>query len=360
MMLVSPRAEMLLALLLLAAAAAAAAASTAAKTITAFLATRHHTNTKRRRRRQQHHPSFLHPRGHDGQRVPSSSSRLASSAVAVEAPSTAVASSTTRKLSDELTMTLKKPSKTMAVVFDVDISSESEKLLLSESEISTLSMQLRKLKASAICTSDVQVAKILVDEQATAIGNFPGPCPVIYTGNNNNNAEEKVLTGAGVSAMVVSPNDDDALADADIDIIYRVNNLDDVTAAVSKGSNGFLVDSAQDIDLDSIMDAIPTGSVIIAGVESMQPQNNEISVAKQFKDRYGVTSIIMTKSIVGDGEDLEYTSYIIDGLTKKKSSTFNMSGLTGSTNGHFGGVASSSQTEKTWIRAQRQQQEEEQ
>jgi len=79
----------------------------------------------------------------------------------------------------------------------------------------------------------------------------------------------------------------------------------------------------------------------------MQEEINEISMAKELKDR-GVTTILMKRAIVGDNEDLKYGTFFMEGVTKKKSSTFNISGLTGSTNGHFGGVASTQAT--TWLR----------
>jgi hypothetical protein len=82
----------------------------------------------------------------------------------------------------------------------------------------------------------------------------------------------------------------------------------------------------------------------------MQGGNAEVERAKELKGM-GVTSILLRKACVGDCEDIEYSIFAIEGLTKKRSSTFNMTGLTGSTNGHFGGVASTQAT--TWLRAKR-------
>ena len=68
--------------------------------------------------------------------------------------------------------------------------------------------------------------------------------------------------------------------------------------------------------------------------------------------RMTVHSVLLHKAIVGDNEDISYAQFVISGITKKKSSTFKISGLTGSTNGHFGGVESKTST--TWLRQKEQ------
>mmetsp|Transcript_22605 Transcript_22605/g.34145 ORF Transcript_22605/g.34145 Transcript_22605/m.34145 type:complete len:281 (-) Transcript_22605:3281-4123(-) len=231
------------------------------------------------------------------------------------------------EISDSLRSALKKPSKNLAVVLDFDGEEQSS------SDISTLSMQLRKLKASALATSDLGVAKDFVKEQASAQGNFPGPCPIIYTGEDVHGAAE-----AGVSAIVTY----DCSING-VDVIQKVESPEQVEMAFS---NAFLVESSME-KLDEILAAIPSGSVVIVSVKAMQKDNNELEEAKELKLK-GTTAILFEKACVGDGEDLEYSSFVVEGLTKKKSSTFNMSGLTGSTNGHFGGVATSTST--SWRR----------
>lgn len=80
----------------------------------------------------------------------------------------------------------------------------------------------------------------------------------------------------------------------------------------------------------------------------MQADNAEVARARSFP-RGSVPSILLQKAIVGDAEDVEYCTFAVAGLTGKQSSTFHMTGLmTGSTNGHFGGVASGSATSKTF------------
>ena len=234
--------------------------------------------------------------------------------------------STTLANSEALKSSLKKPSNTLAVVLEYDGPDDNV------GRLTTLSMQLRKLKAAAIATSSVAVAKAFVEEQATAQGNFPCPCPVIYTGNDMVDAIK-----TGVSAVVASERVDG------VDTLIRVTSTDQIS---TMETSAFLVDGSAD-NVKEILKAIPSGSVIVASVKAMQQGNSELELSRTLKE-LGVTAILLEKACVGDNEDIEYSMFAVDGLTKKKSSTFNMSGLTGSTNGHFGGVASSIAT--TWLR----------
>jgi hypothetical protein len=233
------------------------------------------------------------------------------------------------RLNDHVATALKKPSKTLAVVLDVLSADESR------------SMQLRKLKANALVTSDINVAKLCVKEQATAKGSFPGPCPVLYTGSDVPEARS-----AGVDSVVVSPGD----CEPGADVIYRIRSLEELQQVLDHGA--FWVDVDNELStVQMIIEAIPESAVVLASLKSMQENNNEINLARELKI-LGVSAIVFEKAIVGDGEDLEYASFAVDSVTKKKSSTFNMTGLTGSTNGHFGGVASSQP--RTWLRVIRE------
>jgi hypothetical protein len=134
--------------------------------------------------------------------------------------------------------------------------------------------------------------------------------------------------------------------------IYYVQSPEEVLAITSSDSEVmFFVDGMAGNVLE-VLSAIPSGSVVIATLPSMQDDHMEVEHAKLLK-QHGVTAILLSESVVGDTEDLEYADFVISALTKKKSSTFNVSGLTGSANGHFGGVAKSVATK--WLRTQRQQ-----
>jgi hypothetical protein len=153
---------------------------------------------------------------------------------------------------------------------------------------------------------------------------------------------------AGVSAVVHNTDASSNVLPADnVDIIYKVSSPEEVDT-LSEASIVYLVDGDAD-NVQDILDAIPTGSVVVASFQAMQADNAEFERAKALK---GVTAVLLKQACVGDQEDIEYATFAVDGLTKKRSSTFNMSGLTGSTNGHFGGVATSTST--TWLRTKRQ------
>ena len=66
-----------------------------------------------------------------------------------------------------LSTALKKPSKTLSVILDIHVDTDDG---LDQAQMSVLSMQLRNLKASALVTSSVDVAALLVQEQADAAG----------------------------------------------------------------------------------------------------------------------------------------------------------------------------------------------
>jgi hypothetical protein len=71
--------------------------------------------------------------------------------------------------------TMKKQSKVLSVGLEYSGTTK----LLSPSEISILSMQLRKSKVSAIVSHDIQSIREFATEQQSALGNFPGPCLVV-------------------------------------------------------------------------------------------------------------------------------------------------------------------------------------
>ena len=266
-----------------------------------------------------------------------STSILLSQAFIVQLPQKARSAtplfSTTESISDTLTSVLKKASKTLAVLVDYDGPDDA-----SAGDLATLSMQLRKVNAAALVTSDVTAAAAFVTEQATAQGNFPGPCPVIYSGDDVEGAIQ-----AGVAAVIVDSNRVVQGSSA----IRKISSPAEAEKVSAGGA--YLVDADED-NVEDVLAVIPAGSVVIASMTSMQNDNAELERGKELK-MLGVTSVLLEKACVGDGEDVQYASFAINGLTKKKSSTLNMSGLTGSTNGHFGGVASSTTT--TWLRVKR-------
>jgi hypothetical protein len=275
-----------------------------------------------------------------------------------------------------LEQALKRPGKTLAVALEYhrhpdpdpdpaaetasDSSNKKMKKVTTRGDLATLSMQLRKAKVSALVTADLTAAAEFVAEQASAAGNFPGPCPVIYCGDRPEEA-----AAAGVTAVVLSVAEARAAvavatSDKNVPIIWKVDSCDDVTwvmtaARKQEGMLAFLIDAGNE-NAVSICEALPVRSVVIASMDAMMFESAELSSSRALvKTTAGVvTCILLRQACVGDVEDIEYASFAISGLSQKRSSTFNMSGLTGSTNGHFGGVGSSTST--TWLRKKQQRQ----
>ena len=227
---------------------------------------------------------------------------------------------------------LKKPSKVLTVGLEYIGNN------LSNTEINTLSMQLRKCKVTAIWCSDVDNMKEFVREQETARGNFPGPCPVIYYGDVKATA---AAAEAGASAVVLSAEDvekDQFELSGNCEIIWKISSIEEMRLVLEKSDNSadaFLLDGSN--KMEEVAAALPSGAMYIASVDPMQQDGAEIERAKELK-KLGCASILIRQACVGDSEDLEYAQFLVGGMTSKASSEFKFSGLTGSTNGHFGGV----------------------
>lgn len=213
---------------------------------------------------------------------------------------------------------------------------------LSESELSILSMQLRKSKVSFILVSDnnMDALQEMVCEQDSAKASFPGPIPVLYHGNNAATAAK-----IGAAAIVRSADDDDDVEmTGECEIIWKVENMQQARSVIEKTggtADAFLVNLPCGDDNTSlasdIMATLPQGALCIASIGPMQTDAAEIGQGKELK-KLGYASILVRSAVVGDAEDLPYAQYLVEGLTSKASSQFKFTGLTGSTNGHFGGV----------------------
>jgi hypothetical protein len=249
---------------------------------------------------------------------------------------------------------------------------------LSNMDMEILSQELRKAKASSIFTSDLNVVNELANEQKTAFGNFPGPCPIIYNGDVNfwMDAVEKGAAAVVIDSMTLvgSGDNDNNVYDSivknddhnQVDIICRVENIDQVQNVLDKGIHyAFMIPSSH-VDIQTLKDmlkVIPKESVIIYSLQAMQKNNSEITLGKEAMSLSSnsdtgndtiyskVSGLLLENACVGDEEDIKYTSFAVSSLTKKASSTFAMTGLTGSTNGHFGTMSDNASIDNTkWRR----------
>ena len=227
---------------------------------------------------------------------------------------------------------------------------------LSSMDFEILSQGLRKFKVGSIWTTDLEAVTQFSKEQEAARGNFPGPCPIIYNGLSTGEAVKK-----GASAIVLNANSvetGDIEFSLGVDVIYSVNTVDEVRKVVDldKGT-GFLIPAELDNDtIKDILTIIPKNSLVIAFLSAMQSDSTEVlrgrelSSIKSDESGSGIDALLFQKACVGDAEDLKYTNFVVESVTKKSSSQFKMTGLTGSTNGHFGTSSDSPENAK-WRRA---------
>lgn len=255
---------------------------------------------------------------------------------------------------------LKKPSKVLTV--GVEYSPQQSDDLVEdrpEGNLDVFSMKLRQqAKVSFIVCSDLPTIKLLNAEQETAKGNFPGPVPIVYHGEWSPSSTSSLedVSEAGASAIVVDAGTPDALALAEsasstgLETIWKVSTVEEakqVLESTNELADVFLLDVRVDDDvgattISEIIEALPKSSMCIATLyDPMQEDGVEIETGKEFKSM-GCASVFVKKACVGDKEDIDYASFVVSGLTSKASKEFKFSSLTGSTNGHFGGIQSNS------------------
>jgi len=257
---------------------------------------------------------------------------------------------------DNLKLSIKKPRGASIGVEYSRLNNE-----LSDGDLKILSMQLRRsAKAAAIWSSDVESIAKLVKEQESARGDFPGPLPVIYSGSLSDADVVKTVADGGVTAVVADygASLDEAVTSllSEVGIIWKVSSLDEMKEVVQSENMGNVIllskevlpASIDDDASEDLAESLSNKSVVtIAQIQSMMPANAEIQLGKDLA-KLGVSSLVLEQACVGDEEDLKYTAYAIEELNKKSSSSFSMTGLTGSTNGHFG--VSSHGSEVKWRR----------
>lgn len=251
---------------------------------------------------------------------------------------------------------LKKPSKMLTV--GVEYSPQQSEDLgedRQEKNLDVFSMKLRQqAKVSFVTCSDLSTIKLLSVEQETAKGNFPGPVPIIFNGEWSTSLEN--LSEAGASAIVVDAGTTEAISVAELsastglETIWKVSSVEEaklVLESTNELADIFLLDVQVDDSISAttipqIIEVLPKSSMSIAILhEPMQEDGAEIEMGKEFKSM-GCASVLVENACVGDKEDIDYSSFVVSGLTSKASKEFKFSGLTGSTNGHFGGMQSNS------------------
>jgi len=203
--------------------------------------------------------------------------------------------------------------------------------------------------ASAIFTPDVASVATLAAEQATAKGDFPGPCPIVFCGEAKH-ASDAVAAGATGVVMRASERETAALSGS-VEVVWHVESSEEIEAIAEAESSCYLLDGAS---ADELLPSLPEGSLVVAAVDAMQADSAEVDVGRRLAAA-GCKALLVRQACVGDDEDLAYATFAVKALKSKKSSTFNIDGHTGAVNGHFGGTRSGSASapEDGWARVNR-------
>lgn len=221
--------------------------------------------------------------------------------------------------------------------------------LTASERLSKVSAELRggrdqPVLAASIWTPDVESLSVILKEQATARGDFPGPCPVVFNGDAS---DAQAAVEAGANGVVLTASDL-AMAkalDGDVEIVWSVSSADEIALIVSDESmpeDAFLIGGG---DAAALVAELPPSAVAIASVDAMQPEDGEVAAGRELAS-LGCKALLVRGACVGDSEDVAYSKYVVKELTSKKSSTFKIDGHTGAVNGHFGGPKGSTSSPK--------------
>jgi len=244
---------------------------------------------------------------------------------------------------------LKKPSKVLTVGVEYDPAGDSE-AAEGNDNLEVFSMKLRQqAKVSFVVCNNLNAIRLLSAEQETAKGNFPGPVPIVYCDDGEAaSLSPEDISASGASAMVVDASElasAESVHSAGLETVWKVSTTEEAKQVLERTEDQadvFWLDVDDDEAIGDIVQALPKSTMAIGVMrEAMQEDGAEIGRGKEFKSM-GCASVVVKQACVGDKEDIEYASFVVSGLTSKASSEFKFSGLTGSTNGHFGGMQSNS------------------
>lgn len=246
--------------------------------------------------------------------------------------------------------------KMRGVSVSVEFKSKDQK---SYSDIEILSQELRKAKVSAIFVSNFEYLDQMVKEQKDAKGNFPGPCPIIFNGDCSDEGILCHVIDQGVNGIVCKPGHY-RNNESRVQVITEIYSVQDIQNAMDIGcSDIFLIHASGKIneEIQSLLNEIPKESLVIASLDAMQANSNELSQGKELAsigsdNGAKISALLIQGACVGDAEDLKYAQFVVENINKKSSSTFKMTGLTGSSNGHFGSNESGGIASAKWKRVE--------
>ncbi|EKX54586.1 hypothetical protein GUITHDRAFT_63469 [Guillardia theta CCMP2712] len=220
-------------------------------------------------------------------------------------------------------------------------------------EVEILSSILRRSKIASLFVPQ-ELVRMFAEEQKTAKGNFPGPCPLVLREVVSDAEHIELAASNGASAVIVRAGHADASSLCEqakkkgLSVIWEVESAEEMKSCEEKGENMLLVDEK---NADILSGASKT-SVIIGRVSAMQAQNEEVKKSRDMQSK-GCCAIVLEDAVVGDGEDLPYVRWAMEAILSKASTEFKITGMTGHVNGHYGtGTFERSDKQMEWKRKQ--------
>eukprot|EP00966_Prymnesium_polylepis_P328772 7384533-Prymnesium_polylepis.2 len=130
-----------------------------------------------------------------------------------------------------------------------------------EERLTLLSAKLRDADVAALWTADIDAVAVFATEQATAKGDFPGPCPVVFNGDC---AHAAAAVDAGASAVVLTAAHlEESESFGGVEVIWDVSSADEISQIGEAGAT-FLFPAE---DAAALAGSLPSDCLAIAAGE---------------------------------------------------------------------------------------------
>jgi len=205
-----------------------------------------------------------------------------------------------------------------------------------------LSKNLRKRCGISAIFTALDMLPMLGEEQKEAVGDFPGPCPIVLRETPEALADGSALDAAksaGATGVVIPlPALGSAgaaelaakVVDLGMEAVWEVQSVEQHAEAATAGAEAFLVTDVEGAFgvAPAFWAGLPKGAVVMAEILAEQEGNSELALGKSLHAA-GCKSIVLKGALQGRLRDMKYVEAASNGLRSKGSSTFDMQGITG-------------------------------
>ncbi|EKX47482.1 hypothetical protein GUITHDRAFT_137633 [Guillardia theta CCMP2712] len=249
------------------------------------------------------------------------------------------------KASTKLFKALKKASGAVSVAIEFSRHPNADDGALHGVEFRQFSLKMRREKAGAIFVnadskSGLQDCEKFVEEQLSAKGSFPGPLPVVRTGEVTSSRQVAEAKAAGVEGVLVPMSSASleevkkACSALGIEVLTLVRSKEECESAVASGSKIICVEAATVEEATAIRELIPKDCAAVACLNSrmsgapedvfsaLKDENAEIEMLKFASAlKPAFNAIIAQKAVLSvthRGETF-FGSWLLESLLSKKS-----------------------------------------